>query len=215
MKTKMPDNNPEITAMGNVYAALRTLDAEAQLRVLRYCAEMLGLNREINLTRHPVADDHDEPVSDDSSTIEPKAMPADTASADNGESINTVAFKWMRRSAFSEKDLEQFFSLGIDEIDLVAKSVPGNGKKERMRSVLLLKGIAAYLGTGTPRISYEQLKEACLHYDAYDGTNYAKHIKSFAAEAGGSKAAGYTLTARGLTSATELLKSMMGNKSKT
>ena len=81
-----------------------------------------------------------------------------------------------------------------------------------MRSVLLLKGIAAYLGTGAARVTYEQLKEASLHYDAYDSANFASYIKSFASEAGGTKESGYTLTARGLTTATDLVRGMLSPK---
>jgi hypothetical protein len=79
-----------------------------------------------------------------------------------------------------------------------------------MRSVLLLKGIAAHLGTGVLRMTYEQLKEACLHYNAYDGTNFARYLKAFAVDVGGAKEAGYTLTARGLTAATDLIKELLG-----
>ena len=108
--------------------------------------------------------------------------------------------------------LHDLFSLGIDEIDLVAKHVPGNSKSERLRNVILLKGVAAYLSTGTPRITSEQLKEASLHYNAYDLTNHAKHLKGFAPYVGGTKEAGYTLTARGLAAATELVKGLLSSK---
>ena len=118
----------------------------------------------------------------------------------------------MKRSDLDSKSLQSLFSLGIEEIDLVAKSVPGSSKRERTRNVLLLKGIAAYLGTGTPRITYEQLKEACLHYNAYDATNFATYLKSFTADAGGTKEAGYTLTPRGLTAGTDLVKELLPSK---
>ncbi len=72
-----------------------------------------------------------------------------------------------------------------------------------------MKGIAAYLSTGVARVSHEQLKEACLHYDAFDPANFATHMKDFAAEASGTKESGYTLTARGLTAATEIIKSIV------
>jgi hypothetical protein len=117
--------------------------------------------------------------------------------------------KWIKRSGLEPKKLQTLFSLGIDEIDLVAKSVPGTSKRERMRNVLLLKGVAAYLGTGVARMTHEQIKEACLHYNAYDAGNFSKYLKSFAADVGGTKKAGYTLSPRGLTSATALLSEML------
>ena len=104
------------------------------------------------------------------------------------------------------------FSLGVDEIDLVAKKVPGDNKKDRMHSVLLLKGIAAYLSSGVARFTHQQLKEACLHYDAYDGNNFASYLKDFAGEVSGTKSGGYTLTPRGLTAATEMIKDLVSAK---
>jgi hypothetical protein len=150
----------------------------------------------------------EEPTSAVASMLQPQTQPG----VDDIDGINAVALKWMRRSGLDPKSLQTLFSLGIDEIDLVAKSVPGTSKRERMRSVLLLKGIAAYLGTGAPRITYEQLKEACLHYDAYDAANFAKNLKSFSSDTTGTKEAGFTLTARGLTSATDLLKELLGSR---
>ena len=78
-----------------------------------------------------------------------------------------------------------------------------------MHSVLLLKGIAAYLGSGAARFTHEQLKEACLHYKAYDAANFATSLKSFSAEVSGDKSTAYVLTPRGLSSATDIVKKML------
>jgi len=118
----------------------------------------------------------------------------------------------MRRNGLTVEHLGRLFSLGSDEIDLVAKFVPGNSKNLRTRSVTLLKGIAAYLSTGASRITNEQIKEACLHYDAYDSPNHAKYLKGMAAELSGTKSGGFVLTARGLTAGTELIKEILGIK---
>jgi hypothetical protein len=96
----------------------------------------------------------------------------------------------------------------VDEIDLIAKTVPGKGKRDKMRSVFLLKGAAAYLGTGAARVTHEQIKEACLHYDAFDVANFAVNLRSLSGEVSGTKEAGYTLTPRGLASATEMVKAL-------
>ena len=198
------DPKQEIAAIGAVYEALKGLDAAVQRRVLEYVAKMLGIN---NTASDP------EPLrrTSDEQPQTPSLPPPTAGSEEEGESegVSAVALKWMRRSGLTSTGLSLLFSLGVDEIDLVAKKVPGETKKDRMRSVLLLKGIAAYLGTGVARVTHEQLKEACVHYDAYDSPNFAKHLTSFAAEASGTKSAGYTLTARGITSATEMIKSLV------
>jgi hypothetical protein len=209
---KQLDQAPEISAISSVYNALKALDPSAQMRVLRYSAEMLGLSAETvgSGVRRP----QDQDVDQGAETVLPAPGPMlDSQGTDDAEGISPVALKWMRRSGLDPKSLQKLFSLGIDEIDLVASKIPGSSKKDRMRSVLLLKGIATYLGTGVPRVSYEHLKEACLHYDAYDAGNFAAYIKSFAAEVTGSKELGYTLSARGLTSGTEIVKKMLESSS--
>ena len=124
------------------------------------------------------------------------------------EGISPVAKKWMKRNGLTVSRISSIFSLGVDEIDLVAKKVPGKSKAQRMHNVFLLKGIASYLGTGSARFTHEQIKEACLHYDAFDAPNYALNLRNISADVSGTKETGFSLTARGLSNATELLKGM-------
>ena len=197
--------DPEIAAIGIVYAGLKDLDADAQQRVLDFVVGKLKLRiKEAASAPKPrVAphydedSDHGRVASHDQDELE---------DLDENDGISSTAKKWMKRNGLGSDKLSSVFSLGVDEIDLVAKSVPGKGKKERMHNVFLLKGVASYLGTGSPRFTFDQVKEALLHYDAFDTSNFAAFFKSFASEVSGSKEAGYTLTARGLTNATALLK---------
>ncbi len=200
---KSVGSDPEITAISVVYDALRTLSPEAQRRVLEYVEGKLGLPSPRSDGEARQVPDTQEPPP----TTSPQA--AETEGSDTSEGISPVALKWMKRGGLAASSLSALFSLGVDEIDLVARNVPGENKKDRMHSVLLLKGIAAYLSTGVARVTHEQLKEACLHYDAFDTNNFSTHLKSFAAEVAGTKESGYTLTARGLTTATEIIKEII------
>jgi len=203
---KTTNPGAEFGAISAVHAALKELDLAAQTRVIKYVCEVLGIANQADHARSLNYSPMEEPLRE---TVAHGAPP-ETNTDEDAEGISPVAIKWMRRSGIAARDLQKLFSLGIDEIDLVAKSVPGGSKKERLLNVLLLKAVATYLGTGAPRVSHAQLKEASIHYDAYDNANNASYIKSFSAEVGGSKASGYTLTARGITTATELVKSMLG-----
>lgn len=198
--------DPEIVAISTVFKALDDLTPDAQSRVLEYVQR--------KLRKEPAA-----------AATAPREAPQDgggtqaehrdqSPSSDNDDTdedgINAVARRWMRRNGLTSHGLGSIFSLGVDEIELVAKSVPGKTKKDRMHSVILLRGIAAYLSSGVSRFTHAELKEASLHYDAYDVANAATYLKSFASEVSGSAKSGYTLTARGLASATELVKSLAG-----
>jgi hypothetical protein len=74
---------------------------------------------------------------------------------------------------------------------------PADHQHFELRNVLLLRGIASYLASGTARFSFVQLKEAAVHYDAFDAANFAANMTSFSSEVSGTKKCGYTLTARG------------------
>ena len=202
--------NKEITAISAVYDALSALDASAQRRVIVYVEGMLGLTKTHEDSGQVKDDPDDNPVVSASDKVVKTAVePNGNGSSDEFDGISPVAQKWMRRNGIQSRDLAAIFSLGSDEIDLVAKSVPGKSATARMRSVFLLKGIAAYLGGGAARFTHEQVKETCLHYKAYDRPNFAARIKKFFSDVTGSKESGYTLTARGLADAAELLKGMI------
>lgn len=124
--------------------------------------------------------------------------------------ISPVAQKWIQRNGLQPEQLSSIFSLGGDEIDLIANKVPGKSKRTKMRSVFLLKGVAAYLSGGAARIAHDKIKETCLHYGAFDQPHFATYMKEFASEISGSKESGYTLTARGLANAAILVKEILG-----
>jgi hypothetical protein len=193
--------DPEIIAISQVYAALKDLDTDARFRVLSYVSGKFNIPNTGSIDRDVI------------SQISIPPIDAVSVADDPLEGISPAGKKWIARNGIKPSKLMSVFSLGIDEIDLISKSVPGNKKSQRMRNVFLLKGIAAYLGTGTARFTHEQIKEACLHYDAWDGANFATNFKSMLAEVSGGKDAGYILTAKGLSEATTLIKSMLAPES--
>jgi len=200
-KKRSQNTDPEILAISEVYTALKGLPPDAQSRVISYVIGKLSIGPaeidDANKDQEPLV----APLKEQERVIK---------ESDDLEGISPIAKKWMTRNGLQSKELSSIFSLGADEIDLIAKKVPGRNKKDRMHNVALLKGIAAYLSSGSPRFEDDKLKEACLHYDALDAAHFARDIKTFWGEISGSKETGYTLTARGLAAATELVKEMIG-----
>jgi hypothetical protein len=198
----------EITAISKVYEALKGLAPEAQMRVLSYVAAKLNIEAPTPESaperRARLPEDDDERNERGAETKQEAKQDSD----DELEGISPVARKWITRSGLQPASLSKVFSLSTDEIDLIAKTVPGKSQRDRMRSVFLLKGIAAYLGSGAARFSHAQIKEACLHYDAFDSTNFSKYLKSLSGEVSGSKDTEYALTPRGIAGATEMVKEM-------
>jgi hypothetical protein len=200
--------DPEIAAIGAVHKALDGLAPDAQARVLNYVAGKLRVD--VSTVQFDQSVDQARPG--DTQEFRANEGAASTAEADDGlEGISPVARKWMTRNGLRAELLAKIFSLGGDEIDLIAKEIPGKSKRDRMHSVSLLMGIAAYLGSGAARFTHEQLKEACLHYKAYDSPNFASSLKSFSAEVSGDKSTAYVLTPRGMSSATDIVRQMLGS----
>jgi hypothetical protein len=204
----------EIAAIGVVYEALNPLPSEGRERVLRYV--MSALSVELASGKVPAGEISDSPEHT-LSEVEPRDVevrPSEgTGAVEEGsdsemEGISPVATKWMRRNGLSEQHLEGIYSLGLDEIDLVAEKVPGGSKRKRMRSVFLLKGVSAFLSSGVARYTHDQIREICQHYDAWDATNFGRDLSAFSAEVGGTKETGYQLTPRGLGAAAQLIKDM-------
>jgi hypothetical protein len=198
--------DPEITAISEVYTALRALDSDAQSRVLKYVAEKLGIRIPSAKVSTGASESTTEKTPISSSNISPD--PIQEEEPEDLEGVSPVAKRWIARNDLNEKALSELFSLGVDEIDLITKKVPGKTKKDRMHNVFLLKGVAAYLGTGTYKFSHEQVKEACVHYGAFDTTNFASYLKSLSSDIAGTKDSGYSLTARGQAAATALVKEL-------
>jgi hypothetical protein len=205
---KNMNEDPELTALSNVCAALSALDADSQQRVLDYAARKFGLT----VAHRSDVERASKPERQSESGLDTQSEPAEQSVADDTDGISPVALKWMRRNGFTVDQLGHLFSLGTDDVDLVSKSVPGDSKNARTRAVVLLKGIAAYLSTGVARITAEQIKEACLHYDAYDSPNHAKYLKGMSSEVTGNRANGFTLTARGIVAGCEIIRELLGVK---
>lgn len=206
------EKEQQIEAIGKVYAAIKGLQPKAAHSVLNYVRSMVSGDSDPSTEQ-----DRDEAsevagnnsVVATSETIKKENSP-NGSNDHEGDGISSVGHKWMKRNGIQAEQLGTIFSLGLDEIDLVAKKVPGKSIRERMKNVFLLKGIASYLGSGAARFTHDQVKEVCQHYDAWDGPNFAINFKSFASDVGGSKESGYNLTTRGLTSGTDLIKQMTG-----
>jgi hypothetical protein len=213
--TKSDQGQDEMAAMSAVFEALRPLDAGSQRWILRSIIDRFGLGT-LNESEAQRETHFDKATTRDSSidkTEPQKERPAETSGTANIDTsgISPVAQKWMARSGLDTSKLSAIYSLNFDEIDLISQSVPGTSMRERMKNVLLLKSIASYLGTGAARVPYDKAKEACIHYNAYDQSNFASYLKEFAREIGGTKESGYSLTPAGMTAATGVIQQMLAS----
>lgn len=201
---KSVEDDPEFLAMQTIHNALKPLDQDARGRVLGYVRQRLGMADAADVAAgsrrsFPPTEEHRETPA--------ASTPGDEVDA-SSDAISPVALKWMKRAGLSKPALAKVFSIDLDQIELVTSEVPGENKRERLHNVFRLLAMAEYVATGAARVSHDELKEACLHYDAYDTANHAAGLKKLGREISGTKESGYTLTPAGITEATKLIKEM-------
>lgn len=203
-------SDPEISAISGVYETLKSLNSDAQLRVLNYVMDKLSLRLATGRARDSEEDITGGEETEAAPKPGPEALRGAEVDAEETDGISPAGRKWMKRNDLTVDDLSAIFSIGGEEIDLILKKVPGDGKAKKMRSVFLLKGLAAYLASGAARFAHKDVKETLLAYDAFDAANFAKFLRGLSAEISGSKDTGYSLVARGLASATAMVKQILG-----
>src|SRR5688500_14178733 len=116
------NRDPEFIALTTVHDALKKLDRESQERILDYVMRKLGLLRSTNAR----ADERLPSVGPDYSPNLLQPLSGKKEELEDGlDGISPVAQKWMKRNGLSASQLSMLFSLGADEIDLVANAVPG------------------------------------------------------------------------------------------
>jgi hypothetical protein len=137
------NDDVEIRAITLVHQALRDLGRDAQKRVIGYFAKKFAFSVDASSPNPPADDIPSLPAAD--REPEPSLAPGMPGPGnDEGlDGVSPVAVKWAKRNGLEPDKLSAVFSLGLDEIDLVAEAIPGSNKKEKMRNVLLLKGIAS------------------------------------------------------------------------
>src|SRR5882724_2376275 len=141
MKNKLKDLadlNPEVAAISAAHEALKNLEPEVQGSGMDYVARMLKIGAPTPDSEFP-SDQQREEIAVEK--LEERAPSGSKAEVGGPEGISPVAYKWMKRNGLTAAVVSTVFSIGGDEIDLIAKTIPGKSKRDRMHSVLLLKGI--------------------------------------------------------------------------
>jgi hypothetical protein len=112
---------------------------------------------------------------------------------------------WSKKHGITQQALEGAFHIDGDANTLIVKTVPGDSKKERVRSVAALLGAMALVRTDQAKFTAAEFREALKQYDAYDAANNPVTVKRHKDVIQGNASAGYTVTAVGLDVAAGLL----------
>lgn len=116
---------------------------------------------------------------------------------------------FMRANALTNEHIAKVFHPVGPGAQLVVSELPGRGKAAKQVSLALLIAVGQALGDGMFKCGLEDLRNLCLHYDSYDGSNFAANLRNnkilFKAF---KKGEDLELSGTGMKKAGELVKSM-------
>jgi hypothetical protein len=138
--------------------------------------------------------------------------PSENGDVGTLKDLNVAAAQWATKHAINMEKLQQYFHMDKDSAEPIA--LPGTTKKkiEQVVNTYLVQGVANLLATGDSTFTDDAARTLCEHFGCYDTTNHSKYLKEFGNKIVGSKAAGWKLTAPGLTAAAELIQTRVAEK---
>lgn len=120
------------------------------------------------------------------SNIAPKAAPLSLAPAapigaapPAAPGVVPEAVKpFLTANAITTEILEKVFHPIGPGAQLLASSIPGNGKANQLVSLSLLLCVKQALESGSFKCTLKELRELAVHYDCYDSPNFSKTLKA-------------------------------------
>lgn len=85
---------------------------------------------------------------------------------------------FLTANAITTEILEKVFHPTGPGAQLLASSIPGNGKASKLISLSLLLCVKQALEAGSFTCTLKELRELAVHYDCYDSPNFSKTLKA-------------------------------------
>jgi hypothetical protein len=180
---------PKITeTTTKIVELLEPFDAQERQRIVRASLTLLG-----------------------DATISPASGDIQTSSEPTAEEANVSnqAKIWMKQNHVSSDELELVFHMTDGKADVIVSEIPGKDGKAKTINAYMLKGLANFLTSGTPKFDDKSARFLCNRYGCYSAANHAVYIKGVGNKVTGSKDSGWTLTSPGLKYAAELVKGLI------
>ena len=110
-------------------------------------------------------------------SVPPPAPPGPGAPAAPGNVPDAVK-PFLTANAITTEILEKVFHPTGPGAQLLASSIPGTGKANKLVSLSLLLSVKQALESGSFTCTLKELRELAVHYDCYDSPNFAKTLKA-------------------------------------
>ena len=87
------------------------------------------------------------------------------------------SFIYLDQHQISSENISRVYHLDGDSYRIIAKDLKEKTNSKKQIKLALLLGVGGLLVGGQPLFSKERLIETCREYGAYDGPNFASHMK--------------------------------------
>ena len=116
---------------------------------------------------------------------------------------------FLTANAITTEIFEKVFSPTGPGAQLLASTIPGNGKASKLVNLSLLLCVKQALESGNFTCTLKELRELAIHYDCYDSANFSANLKtSKIYYKSRVKGADLELAGPGLKKAGEIIKSL-------
>ena len=92
--------------------------------------------------------------------------------------VPDVVKPFLTANAITTEILEKVFHPTGPGAQLLASSIPGNGKANKLVSLSLLLCVKQALESGSFTCTLKELRELAVHYDCYDSANFSETLKA-------------------------------------
>jgi len=135
----------------------------------------------------------------------PQGQPGDAEPS----TFSPKAKKWTEQNGLQTDMLQEVFHFESDgKVNVIASTIPGNNKTEQTINTYLIQGIANYLATGIPAVDDKSARDLCKTFGCHDTANHSVILRKMGNKLIGSKSAGWTVTAPGLSYGATMIKTM-------
>jgi hypothetical protein len=106
------------------------------------------------------------------------ATPAAPGAPSNATGVPEIIKPFLTANAITTEILEKAFHPTGPGAQLLASSIPGSSKANKLVNLSLLLSIKRALESGTFTCTLKELRELAVHYDCYDSTNFSSTLKA-------------------------------------
>ncbi len=144
-----------------------------------------------------------------SALVQGESLPVGTTVAPREKPAQTVpTANFFEQNGISSEEYSRVFEYDGSSCSIIVANLKDTAKSNKQAKLALLLGVKGLLETGDAHLSRDSLVELCEEHDAYDKTNFSKHMKGSRKQWLLQRGDGWNLTVPGKKEAAQVIKQL-------